>query len=118
MVDEDEQRRMLFSLKDGGGYGILLIVHRAGDVLFAASPVPELVGYEIVCASPNRKYDIWKDGRLLAPDQDREQVKAWIKKNTPEWLYDDSETTEAQKQQVVAWLDAFWLRYPGTVAVA
>ena len=117
-TEEDEQRRLLISLKDGGGYGILSIVHRRGDVLFAASPVPALAGYEIVCASPNRKYDIWKDGRLLVPDQDREQVREWIKKNTPAWLYDDSETTEAQKQLVSTWLDAFRSRYPGVMSVA
>lgn len=118
MLDGDEQRRRLLSLKDGGGYGILIIVHRRGDVLFAASPVPELVGYEIVCASPERTYDVWKDGRLFSPNQDRAQVRAWITKNTPEWLYDDSETTEAQKQLVFTWLDAFRERYPGVMAVA
>ena len=118
MVDDDEQRRLLLGLKDGGGYGLLSIVQRRGDVLFAASPVPALAGYEIVCASPNRTYDIWKDGRIVTPDQDREQVRAWIKKNTPEWLYDDSETTEEQKQFVATWLDAFQLRYPGTMVVA
>ena len=117
MVDEDEQRRLLLSLKDGGGYGLLSVVHRRGDVLFAASPVPKLVGYEIVCASPQRTYDIWKDGRIVTPDQDREQVREWIKKNTPEWLYDDSETTEAQLELVATWMDAFRSRYPGTMAV-
>ena len=117
-AEEDEQRRLLLGLKDGGGYGILSIVHRRGDVLFAASPVPALAGYEVVCASPERTYDIWKDGHLIAPNQDREQIRAWIKKNTPEWLYDDSETTEAQKQLVFTWLDAFRARYPGTMVVA
>lgn len=118
MLDEDEQRRLLLSLKDGGGYGLLSIVYRHGDVLFAASPVPALAGYEIVCASPERTYDIWKDGRLITPNQDREQVKEWIQKNTPKWLYDDSETTDAQKQLVSTWLDAFRACYPGTMAVA
>lgn len=118
MVDEDEQRRLLLALKDGGGYGLLSIVHRSGDVLFAASPVPELAGYEIVCASPNRKYDIWKEGRIVAPDQDREQVREWIHNNTPEWLYDDSEPTESQLELVAAWVDDFHSRYPGTMTVA
>ena len=117
-TEEDEQRRLLLSLKDGGGYGLLSIVHRRGDVLFAASPVPELAGYEVVCASPERTYDIWKDGRLITPDQDREQIREWIHKNTPEWLYDDSETTEAQKQLVSTWLEAFRSRYPGVMVVA
>lgn len=118
MLDEDEQRRLLFGLKDGGGYGLLCIVKRRGDVLFAASPVPALVGYEIVCASPDRSYDIWKEGRLVTPGQDREQVREWIHKNTPEWLYDDSTPTESQQQLVSTWLDAFASRYPGLVVVA
>lgn len=117
MLDEDEQRRLLFSLKDGGGYGLLIIVKRRGDVLFAASPVPALAGYEIVCASPERKYDIWKEGRLITPGQDREQIKEWIQKNTPEWLYDDSETTETQLELVATWIDAFRSRYPGAMVV-
>ena len=118
MLDEDEQRQLLVGLKDGGGYGILSIIQRRGDVLFAASPVPKLVGYEIVCASPEHKYDIWQDGRLVTPRQDREQVREWIQKNTPEWLYDDSTPTEAQKQLLATWIDAFALRYPGTMVVA
>ena len=117
MASDNEQRRLLLALKDGGSYGLLSIVHQRGDVLFAASPVPALVGYEIVCASPECTYDIWKEGRIVTPDQSREQVREWIQKNTPEWLYDDSTPTEAQKQLVSTWLDAFGLRYPGTMAV-
>lgn len=91
------------------------------DVVTEASE-PEGDKIECWCGavgtSPERTYDIWKDGHLIAPNQDREQIRAWIKKNTPEWLYDDSETTEAQKQLVFTWLDAFRARYPGTMVVA
>lgn len=118
MVTPEEQRRLLVGLKEGGGYGMLFILSRPGDVLFAASPVPELVGYEIVCASPDRKYDIWKDGHIVKPNLEREQVRAWIQTNTPEWLYDDSEPTELQKQLVGTWFDSFMSRYPGIAEIA
>ena len=111
------QRERLISLKDGGGYGILCILQQPGGVCFAASPVPALVGYEIVCASPERTYDIWKDGRLVTPNQTHEQIRSFIQENTPEWLYDDSETTPEQTELVVGWLQQFKLRYPGPLAV-
>ena len=80
--------------------------------MFAASPVPKLTGYEIVCATSERLYDIWKDGRLVTPNQTRQQIKDWIKQNTPVWLYDDSETTEFQKNLVAAWVELFAEMYP------
>ena len=112
MPNDNEQRELLKSLKDGGGYGILAILQRPGHVLFAASPVPKLTGYEIVCATPERLYDIWKDGRLVTPSQTRQQIKDWIKQNTPAWLYDDSEVTDTQKKIVAAWVELFAERYP------
>jgi hypothetical protein len=115
--DESEQRKLLYSLREGGGYGILSIVSRRGDVLFAASPVPALTGYEIVCASPDRLYDIWKDGDLVTPNQTREQIRSWVHANTPEWLYDDSTPTEGQKAMLTEWVEAFFRRYPGVLEV-
>jgi len=112
MPNENEQYELLKAIKDGGGYGILCIFRRRGDVPFAASPVPKLVGYEIVCAAPERLYDIWKDGKLVTPGQTRQQIKDWIKQNTPVWLYDDSETTETQKNLVAGWCESFMERYP------
>ena len=120
MPSAREQRKLLLSLKDGGGYGILCIVTPVGfgDVVCAVSPVPDLVGYEVVCASPERLYDIWKDGRLVTPNQTRQQIKDWIKQNTPVWLYDDSETTEFQKNLVAAWTELFFEKYPpGSIQV-
>ena len=114
---EREQRRLLKSLRDGGGYGIWMIVQRAGDVVFAASPVPKLAGYEIVCASPERLYDIWKDNHLITPQQTKEQIRKWLRENTPSWLYDDTPTTTEQAEIVMAWLEAFRERYPGLITV-
>ena len=111
MLDYKEQCEQLRALKDGGGYGILCILQRPGDVPFAASPVPELVGYEIVCAAPERLYDIWKDGVLVTPGQTKQQIKDWIKEKTPVWLCDASETTEDQKQLVAGWFEQFAERY-------
>ena len=115
MPNDNEQYELLKAIKDGGGYGILCIFRRRGDVPFAASPVPKLVGYEIVCAAPERLYDIWKDGRIVAPNQTREQVRTWIHANTPKWLYDDSLLTEKQIRLIAKWVDALRRRYPGTL---
>jgi hypothetical protein len=94
-----------------------MIVKQGTDILFATSPVPELRGYEIVCASPERLYDIWKDGHLEIPDQTKKQVKRWIREHTPVWLYDDTETTEAQKFLVKSWVEEMLKRYPGTCVI-
>ena len=117
MPSNSEQRKLLTALKDGGGYGILCIVSPIGfgDTVCAVSPVPDLVGYEVVCASPERLYDIWKDGRLVVPNQTREQIRTWIHANTPKWLYDDSVVTDKQKRLVAKWVDALRRRYPGTL---
>ena len=115
--DDKEQRELLMAIKDGGGYGILFILKRPGDTLFAASPVPRLKGYEICCASPERMYDVWKDGTIEIPDQTRKQIREWIRTNTPEWLYDDSEVTADQQIQVKVWVDAFQRRYPRKIVV-
>ena len=111
MRDDNEQHERLQALKDGGEYGILCILRRRGDVLHAASPVPELVGYEIVCAAPERLYDIWKDGVLVTPGQTKQQIKDWIKEKTPVWLYDDSEITDVQRSLAADWLELFAERY-------
>lgn len=117
MPSESEQQTLLRSLKDGGGYGILLIVKQGSDVLFATSPVPELRGYEIVCASPERLYDIWRNGRLVTPAQTKQQVKRWIRDHTPVWLYDDTEVTEAQKILVKLWVEELLQLYPGVCVI-
>ena len=112
---EDEQRERLFALKDRKGYGIIAIIRSPGDVVVAVSLVPELVGYEVVSASPECVYDIWKDGNLITPNQTKEQIQDWLHEHTPEWLYDDSETTDEQKEMVAAWTKDFMRRYPGYV---
>lgn len=110
MTDDKERYERLRALKDGGGYGILCILQRPGDVPFAVSPVPELVGYEI-CAAPEGLYDIWKDGSLVISGQTTQQIKDWIKEKTPVWLCDNSETTEDQKRLVADWVKLFAERY-------
>lgn len=115
--DHAEQRRMLLRLKEGGGYGVLCIIRNRGGVLFAASPVPKLAGYEIVCASPERTYDVWKDGTLVTPNLGITEVKAWIKSNTPAWMYDDSDVTEKQKRLVAKWVLKLRLRYLGSMQI-
>lgn len=115
MPSENQQRDRLFALKDRKGYGILVIIRCRGDVVVAASPVPELVGYEIVAASPECVYDIWKDGNLATPNQTKEQIQDWIHKHTPEWLYDDSTPTKQQKRLVQSWTRDFMRRYPGSL---
>lgn len=113
MPTRQEQSELLLELRTGGEYGILLILSRPGDVVFAVSPVPKLAGFEICCASPQRLYDIWKDGKLISPDRTRKQIRAWIKENTPVWLYDDSKITEEQMSIVSSWIDAVYSRYTG-----
>jgi hypothetical protein len=103
----------LRDLKRGGNYGVLVLLKRAGDVAFAVCPVPDLKDYEIVCASPNRLYDIWKDGHIVKTDMTRRQVKSWIKNNTPKWLYDDSEVTDEHRSLVRSWVCEVLDRYPG-----
>jgi hypothetical protein len=118
MPDEQEQRKLLIAIRDGGGYGLLFIVHGLGDVLFAVSPVPNLAGFEICCASPDRLYDVWKDGNITKPDQTREQVREWIRTNTPDWLCDDSKPTDFQKALIEEWVREFTQRYLGQIVVA
>jgi len=113
----DAQLMRLLALKNRKGFGMLAIVFRRGDVVFAASPVPRLAGYEIVAASSNGLYDIWKNGKLITPDQTCEQVQDWIHTNTPKWLYDDSDVTERQKALVQSWLVLFNKRYPGVLDI-
>jgi len=112
-----QQIQKLEELKNHKGYGILFIMSRPGDVAFAVSPVPGLREYEIVCASPDGLYDLWKDGNIDKPDLTREEVSDWIRKATPEWLYDDSEVTVEQAELVQAWVLKLRLKYPGPMTV-
>ncbi len=115
--EHDEQIRRLRALTHGGGYGVLLILSRHGDVPFTASPVPALRGYEICAASSDGLYDIWKDGTLKTPGQSRQQIKKWIRDNTPVWLMDDSTPTKKQKALFQSWATTFLRRYPGIMTV-
>ena len=117
MPDEQQQRQRLLRIKEREGYGILMICKRRGDVVFAASPVPALFGCEIVSAAPDVSYDVWKDGDLVTPDLTLDEVHAWIKSNTPRWLYDDSDVAVEQKQLLSKWIDRLFARYPGVITI-
>lgn len=111
MLDKTAQREGLLKITEGDGFGILMICTTPGDVIHAVSPVPELVGYEFVFASPYELYDIWKDDKLILPDLSLEDVRRFIRERTPEWLYDDSEPTEEQSRLVNEWVEATAQRY-------
>jgi hypothetical protein len=111
MRSESDQRKRLQEIVAEGQYGLLCIIQAPGDVLFAASPVPKLAGYEIVAAGT--RYDIWKNGRLMEADQSLGDVRTWIRANTPDWLCDDSEPTPDQFGLLELWWGTFCATYPG-----
>lgn len=111
MVMLDGEKERLRKIAQGSGFGLLIIVDRPGDVAFAASPVPDLVGYEFVSASPDGKYDIWKDGGIERPGLTVDEVREFIKNRTPVWLYDDSPVNELDKSLVLTWAKEFENRY-------
>jgi len=117
MPSHEEQAKRLMALKDRKGYGVLAIIQAAGDVLVAVSPVPELAGYEIVSATHECAYDIWKDGCIETPNQTKEQIQDWIQSKTPKWVCDESTPTEEQKKQFLSWVHEFQRRYPGVMSL-
>jgi hypothetical protein len=105
-----EQRAGLLRLTENGkGFGILIIVSMPGDVLYAESPVPDLRGFEFVFASSESSYDIWKRDRLIHTGLSLEATQNFIRKRTPNWLYDDSELSTDQIQTVKQWTEALCL---------
>ena len=111
VLDTNAQMNNLRQIQEGGGYGVLVVIARPGDVAFAASPVPELVGYEFVCVSPEHTFDVWKDGAIELANISLAEVKEFIRARTPEWLFDKSAVTEAQQHLLHSWLLKFEHRY-------
>jgi len=103
------KRQGLLRITEGKGYGLLMIVHTPGDVLFAISPVPELIGYEFVFV--NGLYDIWKDNHITSGGMSLSEVRLFIRTRTPVWLYDETEPTKEQLELVREWVEAVAKKY-------
>lgn len=101
---EDQQLQRLHDLmRDSAGWEVCVVLHRCGDTPFLASPAPKLRGYEIVSASPEFVFDIWKrskgyDPRPVKFNLTKAEVAEWLSERTPpeaeflshgkEWLED------------------------------
>jgi hypothetical protein len=87
----------------GNGWGALMVMQPPGDVPMAVSPVPLLRRYQIVCG-PDDLFDVLKDREYHWMDRTLDQIRTWIRENTPEWLYDDGKPTQEQKETFVEWV--------------
>ena len=108
MPDTAEQRRRLQSLcQDTAGWGALLVLSPPGDVSIGVPIAPKLRGYEIVSATDDETYDIWKMGRvrmrLYKTGLKKSEVGAWLAENTPP----EEEFMEHGQQWVEDVLDAY-----------
>lgn len=82
--EHEQHRRLRELMQDTAGWGAFLFLHRTGDVAFITPIVPALRGYEIVAASPDGTYDVWRDGQeFVESSLSRSEMATWLADRMP-----------------------------------
>jgi hypothetical protein len=104
-ADGSQRKRLQMLAQTASGWGVMLFIHRPGDVAFLAPIYPEFRGYEIVSADRAGTYDIWRDGHLTDDHSlTLDAVCEWLRSKT------QIRTDEGIKARVVEWTEET-LRY-------